>query len=334
MLAEDEPPYRLNADTLLRSAKRARLRRRVGLLASASLTALAISIVSVMLPHQPGGPTTETAGPELGMSAPDYPGSVPPGARLAVSSATGPCGDGELFGVDGQGDLRRYTVVSRPGSCEANVGPGQVIDDGWRGVRQIFADQDTIYALTASGDIRWYRYDPANASWAAGSSGVISSGWAGFRQVTYAGDGVFYVIDGDGMLRWYRHLDRIGGSARWADGSGRAIDDGWASAHQIFAALGTIYASTATGDLRWYRYSDPLHGNGNWQSRSGLVVDSGGWDTAVAAVAAWNPDRSAVVIYTIGSDGLLRRLTHTTPNTGTDSWAVGPSSVIGANWLN
>ncbi|HEX9339389.1 MAG TPA: tachylectin-related carbohydrate-binding protein, partial [Pseudonocardiaceae bacterium] len=188
--------------------------------------------------------------------------------------------------------------------------------------------------LMATGDLRWYRYQPATASWAAGSTRVIASGWTALRQVAYAGDGVFYAVDGAGRLRWYRHLDPAAGAARWATGSGRVIDDGWADTPRIFAAGGAIYATTVDGDLRWYGYTDPMHGNGDWLSSSGAVIDHGGWDAIAAGVAVRTENGSAAMIYTIGTDGHLRRDQHNTPDTGTDSWVVEPGEVIGSGWLN
>lgn len=111
-------------------------------------------------------------------------------AKVLVAAA------GVIFSVDGEGLLRWYRYDGNgehdpSGNTGWHANSGNAIGNGWHGMRHLFAgSHDTggfgqvLYAVTAEGRMRWYKYlgqgesDPAGATgWAANSGNDIGGGW-------------------------------------------------------------------------------------------------------------------------------------------------------------
>src|SRR5258706_2137219 len=117
------------------------------------------------------------------------------------------------------------------------------------------------YDVTENGHLYWYRNaddTPIAEGWAPGSGTVIGKGgWAAFKQIAAAPNGVIYAVTQDGNLLWYRYTKDTPVAEGWAAGSGTVIgQDGWAAFKQIVAAPnGVIYVVTHDGNLLSYRYT-------------------------------------------------------------------------------
>lgn len=264
--------------------------------------------------------------------------TTPPAARFALAlDGGGPCHGGLGYGVDSADNLRQYVYGQQEGpNCDVIVwNANTVIDDGWSGVRQVFGDGDTIFAVDSAGDMRWYGYDQTKRSWLSGSGTVIGTGWDIFTHVAYAGDGVFYAVDGAGTLFWYRYLDPTGypDPGGWYDqGEGTAIGSGFQIACLFFAARGAVYLSDGTGALFWYGYSDPLSPDGVWVRNSGAEVGTG-WDMFTSVTATWGRARqgpSYVAIAALDPDDNLLLYRHLGPDTGTATWSPDSGQAVNA----
>jgi Tachylectin len=84
-------------------------------------------------------------------------------------------GNGVIYAVDGDGNLRRYQDLNRNGG------------ESW-------AQLDSINQTIGL----------------AGPQAPFAGGWNNFRQLFSGGNGVIYAVDGDeteGNLRWYRDIN-------------------------------------------------------------------------------------------------------------------------------
>jgi hypothetical protein len=245
--------------------------------------------------------------------------------------------------VDNAGNLmlNTYGQGHESGCRLEQTGPTQ-IDSGWGDVTQIFAEPftglqptGTVFAIDTAGELTAYTVDSSTPEPTLSAGTVIGTGWNNFTHVTYAGNGVFYAVRGDGSLFWYQDLDVAGRTADWANGgAGAIIGTGWQNFPLVFAAGGAIYASTTDGNLLWYGYSDPTSDSGTWAANSGAVVDSGGWDTVVAATA--DPGRVAghVLIDAVGPDGNVRYYDHLSASTGGTTWSSVSGLVVLPGWTD
>jgi hypothetical protein len=129
----------------------------------------------------------------------------------------------------------------------------KVINAGWGGFKNVFsAGSGVIYAVRSDGGLVWYRHrdyltgdskdatpppagrNPtahpaasnkttvgnslsaaANAALVAHFDGPtdVGTGWADFKRVIPAGDGVLLALRSDGRLDWYRHQDYLTGTS-------------------------------------------------------------------------------------------------------------------------
>jgi hypothetical protein len=220
-------------------------------------------------------------------------------------------GDGVLYGVEPNGDLRWFMYdgggESDPsGATGWHSNSGNVIGNGWHGLRFLFSTPfegtvastilGAIFAVDQNGGLRWFRYlgdgthDPSgNTGWHPNSGNAIGRGWsAGFRFIT-AVSNVILAVEDDGDLRWYKYVgegenDPTGGTG-WAPGSGNVIGRGWDRFRVIFGGIDwrrggyVIYGIASDGSLVWYRYtgsgeSDPS-GSRGWDPNSGNVIGNG-----------------------------------------------------------
>jgi Tachylectin len=154
----------------------------------------------------------------------------------------------------------------------------------------------TLFAVEASGDLRWYRYsgdgerDPSGSrGWHRNSGNVVGNGWAVFQRVVGTG-GALFGIDADGALRWYSYGGRgerdPSGTSGWARNSGAQIGHSWQHFRHVTggstdsAGFGTVlYAISPNGEMRWYRYDghaepDPS-GHAGWHRNSGNPIGNG-----------------------------------------------------------
>ena len=115
-------------------------------------------------------------------------------------------GDGVLFAVEPNGDLRWYQYAAGDGVEDRAASRGwstnsrNVIGNGWAGFLSLactpkagptFGGNDpasTLYGVEPNGDLRWYRYvgngtedRTGNTGWASNSGNVIGNGSAKFQ---------------------------------------------------------------------------------------------------------------------------------------------------------
>ncbi len=149
---------------------------------------------------------------------------------------------------------------------------------GWRDrtFRWVASGGDgVVYALTWTGDLKWYRYDD-RSGWVSGSGRTVGTGFTRRRVITMGlgAGGDFYVVRTDRKLVLYRHTGRLSGSPSWAKPSGWVIGSGWTN-DEIIAPSGdgTLYRQH-DGKLSWYRHTDPASGPVTW---SGPRTIGTGW---------------------------------------------------------
>ena len=142
-------------------------------------------------------------------------------------------------------------------------------------------DQGHLYAVTATGDLLYYRDEARDGTsrWSFDGVGqAIGHGWDGFRHVFSGGDGIIYAVTATGDLLYYRDEARDG-TSRWSfDGVGQAIGHGWDGFRHVFSGGdGIIYAVTATGDLLYYR-DEARDGTSRWSFDGVGQAIGHGWD--------------------------------------------------------
>lgn len=151
-----------------------------------------------------------------------------------------------------------------------------------------------------------------------------------FLDLVPGSQGIFYAIQADGVLMWYRHLGWQNGTANWANGgSGRQIGVEWQQFVTVMAAAdGQIFALNSDGTLLWYQYilTDGQTGAGYWHPNSGAQIGSG-FDAYPRVFGGWNN-----VIYAVDGDGLLFWY-HYAGQAGAVNWAnSGNGRQIGLGW--
>jgi hypothetical protein len=151
-----------------------------------------------------------------------------------------------------------------------------------------------------------------------------------FLDLVPGGQGIFYAIQADGVLMWYRHLGWQNGAVNWANGgSGRQIGVQWQQFVTVIAgADGQIFALNPDGTLLWYQYilTNSQTGAGYWHSNSGTQIASG-FDAYPRVFGGWNN-----VIYAVDGDGVLFWYHYAGP-AGAFNWANnGNGRQIGRGW--
>lgn len=151
-----------------------------------------------------------------------------------------------------------------------------------------------------------------------------------FLDLVPGGQGIFYAIQSDGVLLWYRHLGWQNGAATWANGgASRQIGIGWQQFVKVMAAAdGQIFALNPDGTLQWYQYilGNNLTGAGSWHPNSGAVIGHG-FNAFPRVFGGWNN-----VIYAEDGNGSLFWYRYVGP-TGSPTWANGGNGrQIGSGW--
>jgi hypothetical protein len=223
-------------------------------------------------------------------------------------------GNGVLFGVEPNGDLRwyRYTagdgVEDPAGSRGWHPNSRNFIGNGWAGFISLVCTPkygptfrptqpaSTLYAVEPGGDLRLYRYvgdgtedRSGNTGWAPNSGNRIGNGWQGFKILTAAG-GALFGVEQNGDLRWYFYqgdgTDDPSGNTGWHPNSRNIIGRGWNRFSRMVGGPDdqggfgmAFYAVEPNGDLYWYKYlgngeSDPS-GSIGWHPNSGTQIGRG-----------------------------------------------------------
>lgn len=199
--------------------------------------------------------------------------------RSIVSGA-----QGQLYAIDNAGNLKWYGHTGEAdGSAVWHPNSGNTIGTGWGVAQRITASPDgTIYVIFPSGELRWYKDICRNGTpftpscWHSSSGTTIGSGWASAPWVIADEDGVIYLIDAAGQLKWYRHRGPISFPAwTWDANSGSTIGWGWNTPPQVFSGrAGILYIVDRDGNLRWYQDTNRL-GQFGWAANSGAIIKAG-----------------------------------------------------------
>ena len=221
-----------------------------------------------------------------------------------------------LYWRDGQGVVM---AAGTTGWGQALARPGDVDWVMHNLVARLRRRAGVLYAVTASGDLWWYRDRSLDGGGDVASPRVVGQGgWDGFRTVFSGGHGNIYAVAHDGNLVWY------GDRAR--DGTGDVANPsvighgGWDSFLRVFAGGdGVIYGITREGQLE--RHVDES-ADGTTAVSGGAVIGGGGWDRFPEVFSGRDG-----IIYAVTPDGDL--LWHVA-----DDVAVSEPRVIGHGGWN
>lgn len=197
--------------------------------------------------------------------------------------------------------------------------------------QKVFAMGNSIYVVTRDSELMWYGdvFQNGTPGWAANSGlNVIGEGWTttSARLAFSGGNGIIYVVDSAGYLRWYRDTNQ-NGAWSWAANSGNIIGSGWNTFEKAFAdQSGTIYAIDYSGNLRWYK-DVARDGTPGWGAGSGGLIGTG-WQSM-----RWQMADANGVIYAVDNAGVLRWYRDANKN-GTWGWAANSGNQIGSGWQN
>ena len=200
------------------------------------------------------------------------------------------------------------------------------VGSGWRDrtFRWVASGGDgVVYALTWTGDLKWYRYDDDRSGWVSGSGRTVGTGFTRRRVIAIAlgAGGDFYVVRSDRKLVLYRHTGRLSGSPSWARPSGWVIGSGWMGEQVIIPnGDGTLYRQHG-GKLSWYRHTDPASGPVTW---SGPRTIGTGWtfyDVRSAGAGVLYAATESVGYANTGMLSEVQMYRHTDPLGGGPSWS-------------
>jgi len=192
-------------------------------------------------------------------------------------------GDGVIYAIRTDGSLvwfRHTGFMTGTGS----LSEPKVINAGWGSFKNVFsAGSGVIYAIRSDGGLVWYRHRDyltgdskdatpppaargttahpsarnttirnsvvaaANALLVAHFDGPtdVGTGWADFKRVIPAGDGVLLALRSDGRLDWYRHQDYLTGTSTTGTPAPNAA--GGATAPVNSSVWGAQSAATSPG---------------------------------------------------------------------------------------
>lgn len=137
-------------------------------------------------------------------------------------------GGGLIYGITASGKLLWYRDLARDGSNSADGSTGWAavsgsqIGTGWSGFQHLVSGGGgVIYAVTAKGDLLWYRDDRQDGSnapdgsegWAPESGATIGTGWDFFNYLFAGAAGEIFAchaLEFGGTVRRYRDLLRDG----------------------------------------------------------------------------------------------------------------------------
>ena len=253
-------------------------------------TTVPVAATPTTVPALPATPVV-TAAPPVSVAATAAP--IPPVTPFRIGPTY--AGDGVIYAVTTSGNLLFYQDLRQNGTSNGTTGEGwaptgsQQVGCGFASFQHLIgAEGGMIYAVDAAGEFLWYKDLARNGTndachgggyWAGG--GVMGTGWSGYKQIFYGGDGIIYAIDSAGNLRFCQD---VGLDGTFDTPVCPVIATGWGDYRQVFAsgAPGVIYAITQTGDLLFFR--DTLR-NGTNASNGGWIGPStvgNGWQTMYA----------------------------------------------------
>lgn len=160
-------------------------------------------------------------------------------------------GGGILYVIETGGKLRWYkhngyqtgAGMETPGAWE---GPKEV-GRGWADFKLVFpGGNGVIYAITHDGKLLWYRHNGYQTGTGLETPGAwegsreVGRGWADFKNVFSAGDGIIYAITQEGKLIWYKHNGYLNGRGlenadAWENP--KEVGRGWGKFVEVFALL-------------------------------------------------------------------------------------------------
>lgn len=184
-----------------------------------------------------------------------------------------------IFSVDQNFDLYFSKFMGMKTGAGLWAKPPIKFGNGWN-FRHLFSAGDgVLIAITAAGDVLYYKCNCVNTgtlSWITGEPIKIAEGWPDYREVFYGGDGVIFAAAWNGDLFYYKYLELGDGSASWGV-TGSKIGNGWNFGHIFSTGRGAIFAMTNTGeDLLYYLYTGMETGEASWW-RGEPVVQKGDW---------------------------------------------------------
>ncbi len=231
---------------------------------------------------------------------------------MAVGTAT--CNAVQSFSRLETGPLYRFTDAT-PLQTTTMVNAGQA-GSGWGGFAWIGSGGDgVLYALTTTGDLRWYRYNVGGTTWYTGSGKIIGSGFTPITKVinvAVGANGDLYFVRTTGALVIYRHTGRLTGAATWANSGGYTIGSGWTGSEIIVPNGGGVVYRQVNGNLIWYKHSDPALGAVTWSKASTIGTGWRFYDLLSAG--------GGVLYATQGQTGQVLLYQHADPSGGTAVW--------------
>jgi N,N-dimethylformamidase len=200
-----------------------------------------------------------------------------------------PGGDGVMYTLYADGRLKWFKHLGwGDGSYNWVDGLGREIGSGWHIHTTVLASQDgQIFGLCGDGTLWWHKWvltNPATGGghWAPGTNNIIHRGFGQYSSVFGGWNGVFYAVDAQGDLYWFRYLagDGSTGQGAWANnGVGQKIASEKRDYDMFFADQdGVIYGIRHGASLHWFRYlaGDGSNGPGAWANNGdGIAVGSG-----------------------------------------------------------
>lgn len=219
-------------------------------------------------------------------------------------------GDGIILIVHPDGTLRYFEYVGQgepdiTGAAGFLPNSGNIIRSDFGDVVRMFVQPKAgpptsrmrIFAVHSDGLLRWYQYEgngenepSGTQGWHYNSGNPVGQGWLGVRHAHASGN-VFFVVDADGLLRWYSYSGRGQNDQRgvrgWHPNTGNPIGQGWGHMVHIFGGVNdlgegfghTVFAVNPEGELRWYHYKGngeaDVTGAAGWHPRSGTIIGTG-----------------------------------------------------------
>lgn len=208
-----------------------------------------------------------------------------------------PGGSGIIYAIEGDADLLWYDHLGHVLGTFRWAGP-RAIGTGWpipttnpspRDLLGVFCDTQNgriplsggtvLYAVRADGTLDWFRHDgdgDGAASWANdGQPKTVGSGWVSGLQRVFSGcNGIIYLIEDGGKLRWYKHKGYRDGSFDWEGPN--TVGFGWNNFINVFSiGGGIIYAIGQDGTLWWYKHKGYQKGTDDWEDRRNV---GSGWN--------------------------------------------------------
>ncbi|WP_433303674.1 tachylectin-related carbohydrate-binding protein [Actinoplanes sp. CA-030573] len=166
-------------------------------------------------------------------------------------------GGATLLAAETGGKLWKYPFTS-PGTTSSKLGTRVSIGSGWNTYGRVLGGPDgRVYGINSTGLWR-YRYNGSGWDTVNGSQKLqISTSFTQYATASYRNKitvdeiGDFYLVDGNGKLRWYRYDE----TTRQFTVNARVIDTGWDRYDLIVAAgPGVLFARTPAGELYRYRF--------------------------------------------------------------------------------